>query len=80
MICLTNVFVPVAIETAGAFGPRTLVFLRELGRRMSDCSGEKKEHAYLFQRLNGHAAWECHLHLGQPEQQSLSLTFIYSLT
>ena len=26
-------FVPVAIETLGAFGPKTLAFVRELGRR-----------------------------------------------
>ena len=53
VICLTHTFfVPVAIETAGVYGPRTLVFLKELGRRLSNRSGEKRERAYLFQRLS----------------------------
>ena len=30
----TYLFTPVAIETSGAIGPRSRVFLRELGRRV----------------------------------------------
>ena len=30
----TYLFAPVAIETSGAIGPRSRVFLRELGRRV----------------------------------------------
>ena len=35
-----HMFVPVAIETTGVFGPETLAFLRELGRRLQQVSAE----------------------------------------
>ena len=68
-----------AMETADAFGPRTLVFLIE-GVGQEDerpVWGEERTRVFIPAPLNGHAAWECHLHLGQPGQQSQSLTFIY---
>ena len=34
MLELAYCFVPVAIETLGAFGPKTLSFMKELGRRI----------------------------------------------
>ena len=47
----TYLFTPVAIETSGAIGPRSRVFLRELGRRVRWESGEPRATSYLLQRL-----------------------------
>ena len=44
-----RIFTPVAVETAGVFGPETSVFLRELSGRLRLSSGEEKSHAYLLQ-------------------------------
>ena len=46
----TYLFTPVAIETSGAIGPRSRVFLRELGRRVRWESGEPR--ATILQRLS----------------------------
>eukprot|EP00731_Ephydatia_muelleri_P022869 Em0015g452a len=48
---LLNV-VLVAIETSGVFGPRTTEFLKELGLRLRQVSGEANSFAYLTQRLS----------------------------
>ena len=48
----THVFVPVAVESSGVFGPKSLSFVRELGRRLRDQSGEEKSSTYLIQRLS----------------------------
>ena len=45
-------FTPVAIETAGVFGPRTTKFLKELSHRLRQVSGEANSSAYLTQRLS----------------------------
>ena len=45
-------FVPVAIETSGAMGPRSTEFLRELGYRLRQATGEVKSSIYLLQRLS----------------------------
>ena len=45
-------FTPVAIETAGPFGPETFSFLRELGCRLKQVTGEAKSFSYLQQRLS----------------------------
>ena len=47
-----NFFTPVAIETTGVFGPRTTEFLKELGHRLRQVSGEANSYAYLTQRLS----------------------------
>ena len=47
-----HTFTPVAIETAGLFGPDTLSFLGELGHRLRKVSGEAKSFSYLRQRLS----------------------------
>ena len=46
-----HLFEPVAIETSGAFGPSTRVFLEELGGRLKRVMGEAKGRSYLYQRL-----------------------------
>ena len=45
-------FVPVAIETTGVFGPDTMPFLRELGRRLQRVSADHNSFTYLIQRLS----------------------------
>ena len=45
-------FTPVAIESLGAMGKRSLAFVKELGHRVRQCSGEVKARAYLLQRLS----------------------------
>ena len=45
-------FTPVAIETSGVFGPKSLLFVRELGRRIARVTGEVKSTNYLVQRLS----------------------------
>ena len=44
-------FVPVAIETAGAFGQESLTFLQELGHRLRVKTGEPRSHHHLLQRI-----------------------------
>jgi len=38
----------VAIETVGAFGPKTLAFVKKLGRRVRRETDEKKATSHLF--------------------------------
>ena len=45
-------FTPVAIETFGAMGKMSLTFVKELGHRVRQCTGEVKARAYLLQRLS----------------------------
>eukprot|EP00731_Ephydatia_muelleri_P014836 Em0008g556a len=45
-------FTPVAIETSGVYGPRTANFLKELGHRLRQVSGEASSFHYLAQRLS----------------------------
>ena len=45
-------FTPVAIETMGALGPHTAAFLKELGRRIYQETGEARSSAFLLQRLS----------------------------
>ena len=44
-------FMPIAIESLGTFGVRTLKFIRELGRRIALQSGDSLATPYLIQRL-----------------------------
>ena len=44
-------FTPVAVETSGAIGPRSRAFLRELGRRVWQKTGEVNSTSYLLQRI-----------------------------
>ena len=48
----TYQFQPVAIETSGAIGPSSRVFIRELGRRVALETGEVRSTNYLIQRLS----------------------------
>ena len=48
----THTFVPIALETMGPISAKSLVFLRELGRRLARTSDDPRESTYLFQRLS----------------------------
>ena len=45
-------FSPVAIETLGAIGPKSLALLKELWRHIRAETGEPKSREYLLQRLS----------------------------
>ena len=45
-------FQPVAVETTGVYGPRTLQFLKELGKRITTQTGDAREGSWLFQRMS----------------------------
>ena len=44
-------FEPLAIETTGVYGKSSARFISELGRRISGCTGDKRETHWLRQRL-----------------------------
>ena len=46
------IFEPVAVETTGALGSSTLNFLKRVGKRVSAQTGEKRETAWLFERIS----------------------------
>jgi hypothetical protein len=45
-------FVPVAIETLGAYGDDAMHFIRELGRRVAGVTHEPRSTMFLLQRLS----------------------------
>ena len=45
-------FSPAAIETPGAIGKKSLVFLKEPSQKVRQRTGEVKTHAYLLQCLS----------------------------
>ena len=46
-LCSTHVFTPVAIETSGVFGPKSLSFIRELGWQIVHVTAEVNSTNYL---------------------------------
>ena len=48
----THCFTPVAFESLGAVGSRTLTFLKDIGRRIRLETGEPKATFYLLQRAS----------------------------
>ena len=45
-------FEPVAVETSGVFGPSTRNIVQEIGKRIAEKTGDKRETLWLKQRLN----------------------------
>jgi hypothetical protein len=45
-------FTPIALETLGPINTNAVSFLSELGRRLSACTGDDRETAFLYQRLS----------------------------
>ena len=46
------IITPVANETLGSWGSRSLKFIQELGQRICEATGEKRSTSYLFQSLS----------------------------
>ena len=42
---------PVAIETLGSYGPYALDFIKDIGRRIKESTGEKRATSYLMQTI-----------------------------
>ena len=51
-IANTHVFVPVAVETGGAWCTASLDFVTDLGKRISNITSDPHETSHLFQRLS----------------------------
>jgi hypothetical protein len=51
-ILSTHLFVPVAIETGGAWCTEAIEFIQELGRRITETTGDPLETSHLFQRIS----------------------------
>ena len=51
---LTNnyLFTPIAIETYGSWGPESLKFIKEVGRKIQENTGEKRSTSFLIQSLS----------------------------
>ena len=45
-------FIPCAIETYGAWGSKSLKFLKEIGKKLSEVTGEKKSTFFLSQSIS----------------------------
>ena len=45
-------FIPLAFESLGSVGSKTLIFLLDFGRRLTGASDDSRETAFLFQRLS----------------------------
>ena len=45
-------FIPIAIETLGAMGPKTRAFIKSLGKRITRQTGDQRETFYLSQQLS----------------------------
>ena len=50
-LAINHIFVPIAMESFGPVCAEALIFLSELGRRISVVTGDMRETAFLFQRL-----------------------------
>jgi len=48
----THFFQPIAVESLGPVNIAAYSFLAELGRKISDVSGDDRESSYLFQRIS----------------------------
>ena len=49
---VTHSLTPVAIETSGVIGPKSLEFLKELGRRVRRQTGDERAASFLLQRIS----------------------------
>ena len=45
-------FVPVGVETYGAYGPQGIKLVKQIGKKIQDATGEKLSTYYLFQRIS----------------------------
>ena len=45
-------FVPVGIETYGAYGPQAFKLIKQIGKKIQEATGEKLSTFYLMQRIS----------------------------
>ena len=50
-------FNPVAVETMGPWGPNAAEFISELGKRLSNITGDPRSTAFLRQRISMAVQW-----------------------
>ena len=48
----SHIFIPLAFETFGPINSKGTAFLSDLGRRITLCTGDPRESAFLYQRLS----------------------------
>ena len=48
----TYIVKPVAMETLGSWGPLGLKFVKDIGKRIEDNTGEKRSTSFLFQAIS----------------------------
>ena len=51
-LSVTHDFIPLAFETLGPINEEGLAFIKTLGKRIKDVTGDSRETAFLFQRLS----------------------------
>ena len=51
VIAKEHIFVPVAVETTGVLGPAAAAFITEVGKRVTNATGDRREVAWLRQRI-----------------------------
>ena len=44
-------FVPVGVETYGAYGPQGIKLVKQIGKKIQDATSEKLSTFYLFKRI-----------------------------
>ena len=49
--CLPLIFLPVAVETAGAWNQSAIELIQEIGRCITAVTEDSRETVFLFQRL-----------------------------
>ena len=60
-----------AIETTGVFGSRTTQFLKELGQRLRQVSGEANSYAYPYPKtISCRPTGQCSFRVGDNEGDS----------
>ena len=64
-------FSPVAIETMGAVGPKSMVLLRDVGRRIAEETGEVRARDFVSAAFSGGAARELCLRVGNDYHLTL---------
>ena len=56
----TNYYVvPIGIETLGSIGPHALDFIKDIGHRITESTGEKKSTSYTANVLSAEITDEC---------------------
>ena len=45
-------FVPVGIETYGAYGPQAIKLINQIGKKIQEATGEKQSTFYLKQKIS----------------------------